>query len=82
MSEEKTKGIVSDKLKNLKNYPEEQDTMNNGIIWFKEDSYKSLKEYNWITETLKTASKNHLIMRIVLNLDLQDYSLICNCSII
>jgi type I restriction enzyme M protein len=60
MSEEKTKGIVSDKLKKLKKYPQEQDTINNGIIWFKEDSYKSFKEYNWITETLKTASKNQM----------------------
>lgn len=60
MSEEKTKGIISDKLKRLRNYPGEQDTMDNGIIWFKEDSYKSIKGYNWITETLKTASKNQM----------------------
>ena len=58
MSEEKTKGIVSDILKNLKNYPNEQDKLENGVIWFKEDSYKGVSGYNWITETLNKASKN------------------------
>ena len=60
MSEEKTKGIVSDALKKLKKYPTKQDTLENGIIWFKEDSYKGVNEYSWIADTLKKASKNQL----------------------
>ena len=58
MSEEKTKGIVSDILKNLRNYSKEQDKLENGIIWFKEDSYKGVRGYEWISETLNKASKN------------------------
>lgn len=58
MSEEKTKGIASDILKNLKKYPTEQDKLENGIIWFKEDSYKGVYGYEWITDTLNKASKN------------------------
>ena len=60
MSEEKTKGIVSDELKKLKKYPTKQDTLENGIIWFKEDSYKGVNEYSWIADTLKKSSKNQL----------------------
>lgn len=58
MSEERTKGIVSDKLKILNKYPNKQDFINNNVIWFKEDSFKSIRGYEWITDTLKKASKN------------------------
>ena len=39
-SEEKTKGLIADRLKNIDEYPTAQDITVNGITWFKEDSYK------------------------------------------
>ena len=39
-SEETTKGLVADKLKEIDGYPMAQNTTVDGITWFKEDSYK------------------------------------------
>ena len=38
ISEETTKGLVAEKLKNISGYPSAQNTKVDGITWFKEDS--------------------------------------------
>lgn len=55
-SEEKTKGFVSDKLKNIPSYPSAQNVEVDGVTWFKEDSYKGT-EYDWLSGVFSTASK-------------------------
>ncbi len=55
-SEELTKGIVAGKLGTLKEYSSEQNTINNGAVWFKEDSYKGTA-YNWLKDVFAKASK-------------------------
>mgnify|MGYP003308510075 CR=1 FL=1 len=55
-SEEKTKGFVAEKLKNIPNYPSSQNTEVDGVIWFKEDSYKGTS-YDWLSGVFATASK-------------------------
>lgn len=55
-SEEKTKGLVANKLKSLEGYPSQQDTNLNGIIWFKEDSYK-IGKYSWLGDIFEKATK-------------------------
>lgn len=44
MSEERTKGLVKKRLIQL-GYPKNQDEMVNGVIYYKEDSYKDLDNY-------------------------------------
>ena len=56
-SEEKTKGLVADKLKTLDGYPSRQDVTLNGITWFKEDSYKGSSSFGWLSDVFKKASK-------------------------
>ena len=46
-SEEKTKGFVAEKLKNIPTYPSAQNTEVDGVTWFKEDSYKGTS-YDWL----------------------------------
>ena len=55
-SEEKTKGFVADKLKNIPSYPAAQNIEVNGVTWFKEDSYKGTA-YDWMSDVFSTASK-------------------------
>ena len=55
-SEEKTKGLVSDHLKLIKDYPSTQDITCDGITWFKEDSYKGTS-FDWLSNVFEKASK-------------------------
>ena len=55
-SEEKTKGFVAEKLKNISSYPSSQNTEVDGVTWFKEDSYKGTS-YDWLSGVFATASK-------------------------
>ena len=55
-SEELTKGIVAGKLSSLDGYASKQNVANNGIIWFKEDSFKGTS-YNWLKDVFAKASK-------------------------
>lgn len=54
MSEEITKGLTSKRLTKV-GYPENQDEKVNGIIYYKEDSYKKYDKY--LTNAFKKASK-------------------------
>ena len=60
-SEEKTKGFVAEKLKNIPSYPTAQNTEVDGVIWFKEDSYKGTS-YDWLSGVFSTASKKQTMM--------------------
>ncbi len=55
-SEEKTKGFVAEKLKNIPRHPSSQNTEVDGVTWFKEDSYKGTS-YDWLSGVFATASK-------------------------
>ena len=55
MSEEITKGLTSKRLIQL-GYPKNQDSKENGIIWYKEDSYKKYDKF--LSEAFKKASKS------------------------
>ena len=55
-SEETTKGLVADKLKDIPGYPTAQNVTVDGITWFKEDSYKGTK-YDWLSGIFAKASK-------------------------
>lgn len=55
-SEELTKGIVAGKLRLLDGYASKQNEEKNGIIWFKEDSFKGTS-YNWLKDVFAKASK-------------------------
>lgn len=55
-SEEITKGLTADKLKDLEGYPTAQNVTVNGITWFKEDSYKNTA-YHKLYEAFAKASK-------------------------
>ena len=59
-SEETTKGLVADKLKNIEGYPSAQNSKKNGITIYKEDSYKDT-ENDWLVETFKKASKKQTL---------------------
>lgn len=59
-SEEKTKGFVAEKLKNISGYPSVQNTEVDGITWFKEDSYKGTS-YDWLSGVFATASKKQTL---------------------
>ena len=55
-SEETTKGLVADKIKDIPGYPTAQNVTVDGITWFKEDSYKGTK-YDWLSGIFAKASK-------------------------
>lgn len=55
-SEETTKGLVAEKLKNIAGYPTAQNISVDGIMWFKEDSYKGTS-FDWLSGVFATASK-------------------------
>ena len=55
MSEETTKGLISKRLVSM-GYPSTQDTKIDGIIWYKEDSYKNYD--NSLTTMFSNASKS------------------------
>jgi len=59
-SEEITKGLTADKLSAIDGYPSSQNVKANGIIWFKEDSYKGT-EYDWLSDTFAKASKKQTL---------------------
>lgn len=60
ISEETTKGLVAEKLKNISGYPSAQNTKVDGITWFKEDSYKGTA-YDWLTGVFAKASKKQTL---------------------
>lgn len=55
-SEETTKGLIADKLKEIDGYPYNQNVKVDDITWFKEDSYKGT-DYDWLSGVFSTASK-------------------------
>lgn len=55
-SEETTKGLTADKLKDIDGYPTAQNVTVDGITWFKEDSYKNTT-YHKLYEVFARASK-------------------------
>lgn len=59
-SEELTKGIVVRKLSSTAGYPSVQNIEQNGIMWFKEDSYKGTS-YNWLNDVFSKASKKQTL---------------------
>ncbi len=60
MSEEITKGLTLKRLIQI-GYPSFQNTEENGVIWFKEDSYKGVNKYleTVFSSASKTLSGNH-----------------------
>ncbi|MBQ7032706.1 MAG: hypothetical protein IJN25_03480 [Clostridia bacterium] len=60
ISEETTKGLVAEKLKNISGYPSAQNTKVDGITWFKEDSYKGTA-YDWLAGVFAKASKKQTL---------------------
>lgn len=55
-SEETTKGLTADTLKEIVDYPSNQNIKVDGITWFKEDSYKGT-DYDWLSAIFEKASK-------------------------
>lgn len=55
-SEETTKGLTSDILRDIIDYPSNQNIKVDGITWFKEDSYKGT-DYDWLSSVFEKASK-------------------------
>ncbi len=60
VSEETTKGLTVIKLKNIENYPANQNVKVNGITWFKEDSYKGTG-CNWLCKVFAKATKKQTL---------------------
>ena len=60
ISEETTKGLVADKLKNTLGYPTSQNVTVSGITWFKEDSYKGTS-YDWLDSVFAKATKKQTL---------------------
>lgn len=56
VSEETTKGLTADKLKDIEEYPTTQNVTVDRITWFKEDSYKNTA-YHKLYEIFAKASK-------------------------
>lgn len=56
-SEETTKGLVADKLKEIVGYPTAQNISVDGIMWLKEDSYKSTS-FDWLSGVLPLRPKS------------------------
>lgn len=59
-SEELTKGIVVGKLSTTIGYAPKQNEKNDGIIWFKEDSYKGTS-YDWLKDVFSKATKRQTL---------------------
>lgn len=83
-SEETTKGLTADKLKEIEGYPSAQNTTVDGITWFKEDSYKGTP-YKWLTKIFKTASKKQTLKTkgtpdFMVTLDDSEIILIIECK--
>lgn len=55
-SEEITKGLTSDIIRDITDYPTNQNIKVDGITWFKEDSYKGT-DYDWLSAIFEKASK-------------------------
>ncbi len=55
-SEETTKGLTVDALREIIEYPTNQNIKVGGITWFKEDSYKGT-DYDWLSAVFEKASK-------------------------
>ena len=51
-SEEITKGLTSDILRDIIDYPSNQNIKVDGITWFKEDSYKGT-DYDWLSSVFE-----------------------------
>ena len=60
-SEETTKGLTAAVLRDIIDYPSNQNIKVDGITWFKEDSYKGT-DHNWISKFFERASKIILIL--------------------
>lgn len=60
VSEETTKGLVADKLKDIAGYPTAQNITVDGIMWLKEDSYKGTS-FDWLSDIFSTASKKQTL---------------------
>ncbi len=58
-SEETTKGLTADVLKDIIDYPSNQNIKVDGITWFKEDSYKGT-DYDWLSAILKRRVKSKI----------------------
>ena len=56
-SEEITKGLIANKLSTIPGYSSEQDVKENGVTWYKENSYEG-SENQIISEVFKNASKS------------------------
>ena len=83
-SEETTKGLVADKLKEIDGYPMAQNTTVDGITWFKEDSYKGTS-YDWLKDVFKKASKSRLCVQrerqiMLVTLDGSDIIIVIECK--
>ncbi|MCI9533967.1 MAG: N-6 DNA methylase [Lachnospiraceae bacterium] len=56
VSEATTKGLVRDKIKSISGYPDSQNKMQDGVIWYAEESYKGTKD-EWLINCFQKASK-------------------------
>ena len=84
MYEEKTKGLVSNHLKTIDDYPSAQDITSDGITWFKEDSYKDTS-YGWLSKFFEKASKKQTLKSkgtpdFVVTLDKSDIIVVIECK--
>ena len=61
-SEETTKGLTADKLKEIDGYPDAQNTTVDGVTWFKEDSYKGTS-YDWLCKVFKKLNYAKLLLK-------------------
>lgn len=57
ISEETTKGLVADRLREIDGYPAAQNVAMDGVTWFKEDSFKGTQSYGWLSDIFAAASK-------------------------
>ena len=83
-SEETTKGLVADKLKEMEGYPTAQNITVDGVTWFKEDSYKGTC-YDFLKDVFKKASKKQTMRSkgtpdYVITLDNADIIVIIECK--
>ena len=83
-SEETTKGLTADKLKDIDGYPSAQNTTVDGITWFKEDSYKGTS-YDWLKKVFSKASKKQTMKSkgtpdFVVTLDDSEIILLIECK--
>lgn len=83
-SEETTKGLVANKLKDIVGYPSAQNTTVDAVTWFKEDSYKGTS-FNWLADIFKKASKKQSMRSkgtpdYVVTLDNSDIIIVIECK--